>query len=184
MQMWKLCYLILAVFVWMECLIFWNMKEDHVVNLPFLIVLGAQVQGRRVTDSLARRLDRAYLYLVDNPGTKVIVSGGQGTGEAIAEAKAMGAYLEAMGIDRTRILEEDKSKTTKENLLFSKKYIDDLRTPIGIVSNNFHMYRAKRYACKIGYTNVNKIPCGCHPLLFPNYVVRESLAIVKAWMFF
>ncbi len=153
-------------------------QEDY----RYLIVLGAQVDGTRITDSLRRRLDRAVRYLTEHSGTVVIVSGGRGKGEEIAEAWVMAEYLKAHGIEEERILREDRSRTTKENLEFSKAYIEDLGVPIGIVSNDFHLYRAVCYAKRQGYFLPCPVAAECHPLLFPNYIVREFFAVWKMWI--
>ncbi|MEY8375789.1 YdcF family protein [Lachnospiraceae bacterium 56-18] len=150
-------------------------QEDY----RYLIVLGAQVDGKRITDSLRRRLERAVGYLREHPGTCAIVSGGMGRGEEIAEAEVMGAYLLEHGIEEERILREDRSRTTKENLEYSKAYIEDLSIPVGIVSNNFHLYRAVCYARQQGYERPCPVAADCHPLLFPNYIVREFFAVWK-----
>ena len=150
-------------------------QEDY----RYLIVLGAQVDGKRITDSLRRRLDRAVGYLKEHPGTCAIVSGGMGRGEEAAEAEVMGEYLLRHGIEEERILREDRSRTTKENLEYSKAYIEDLSIPVGIVSNNFHLYRAVCYAKREGYLRPCPVAADCHPLLFLNYVVREFCAVWK-----
>lgn len=110
------------VFVWTEILIIRGMyaRGDDVYTC--LIVLGAQVDGKRITNSLQRRLDRAVKYLEEHPDTMVIVSGGRGKGEEIAEAEAMEGYLLEKGIEGMRIRKEDRSRTTKENLIFSQAY--------------------------------------------------------------
>lgn len=147
----------------------------------YLIVLGAQVNGRTITDSLRRRLDCALQYLEHHPGTRVIVSGGQGEGEDRTEAEAMEEYLLCHGIEAQRIFQEDRSGTTRENLLYSLKLIEDRTETVGIVSNNFHLYRACRYARQLGYADPCPIRAGCHPVLFANYMVRECLAVWKMW---
>ena len=58
-------------------------------DYEYLIVLGAQVRGTKITDSLLRRLKKACAYLKEHPDTKVIVSGGRGKGEEIEEARAL-----------------------------------------------------------------------------------------------
>ena len=158
-----------------------GMVSTEEKGIPYLIVLGAQVKGTKVTDSLRRRLKRSVTYLSENPETKVIVSGGQGPGEDITEAEAMAEYLVGCGIDRSRILLEDRSKTTEENLRFSAAFIPDMQTKVAVVSNNFHMYRAYHIARKAGYADVARIPAGCSPLLFANYMVREFFAVCKFW---
>lgn len=148
-------------------------------GLPFLIVLGAQVRGRKLTGSLYRRIERARQYLEENPGTVVIVSGGQGRGEEITEAQAMEEYLKSRGIGKERIIREDKSRTTEENLRYSAEFIRDAGIPVGIVTNNYHMYRACRYARRLGYQKPKALPAGCQPVCFLNYVVREVFALAK-----
>ena len=55
-------------------------------------------------------------------------------------------------------------------------------TGIGIVTNNFHVYRALRTAGRAGLTNVCGISAGSAPLYLPNNILRECLAIVKSWV--
>ena len=85
-------------------------------KLDFIIVLGAQVRGKKITNSLKRRLDKGAEYLKENPKTRVIVSGGQGKGEDVTEAFAMAQYLVSHGVDGERIFLEEKSRNTYENL--------------------------------------------------------------------
>lgn len=154
-------------------------------EVRWIIVLGAQVQGRRITDSLKRRLDEALVYLQTHPDVKVIVSGGQGTDEEISEASAMAEYLEKAGIAKERIILEDAAVNTMENLKFSRRIIleqDGEESPVGIVSNNFHVYRGCEYARCAGFQNVFPIAAGCNPVLFPNYFIRECLAVWKLWL--
>lgn len=171
-----------VVFVWTEILIIRGMSARGDDIYPSLIVLGAQVDGKRITDSLQRRLDRAVKYLEEHPDACVIVSGGRGNGEEITEAEAMEGYLLEKGIEGKRIRKEDRSRTTKENLIFSQAYIEDMEQPIGIVSNNFHLYRAVCYARKEGYGAPCPLAADCHPLLLPNYMVREFFAVWKMWL--
>ena len=159
-----------------------KMEEKAENGTKWIIVLGAQVRGRKVTDSLKRRLDAAYGYLCEHPEVKVVVSGGQGKGEDISEAAAMAEYLERAGIEKERIVQEDVSTNTLENLKYSKALISDIKSPVGIVSNNFHVYRGCMYARRAGFENVFPIAAGCHPVLFLNYFIRECLAVWKLWL--
>ena len=167
------------VFLLVECRILIGMVPCREENFPYLIVLGAQVRGTKLSGSLYRRIEKARQYLADNSGTVVIVSGGQGKGEDITEALAMQRYLTEKGIDRRRIFMEENSTTTEENLKFSSRYIENIREPVGIVTNNFHMYRACCYAKRLGYRNAKAVPAGCNALLFVNYMVREFFALMK-----
>ena len=90
--------------------------------------------------------------------------------------------LECEGLDRRRIVQEDVSVNTLENLKFSRNLIAGVDTPVGIVSNNFHVYRGCVYAKRAGFKEPFPIPASCHPLLFPNYFVRECFAVWKLWL--
>lgn len=169
----------LIIFVLAECRILLGMIPCQEKNLPYLVILGAQVRGRKLSGSLRRRVEKAAQYLLDNPYTAVVVSGGQGKGEEITEASAMRQYLIGRGISDGRIFLEENSTTTEENLRFSSVYIRDLSLPVGIVTNNFHMYRACCYAKRLGYQNPKAVPAGCHPVFFVNYMVREFFALIK-----
>lgn len=158
------------------------MFSQNEKRVDCLIVLGAQVRGKKITDSLKRRLDRAVMYLKKYPDTRVIVSGGQGPGEEISEADAMAEYLITSGISRKRIIREGQSTSTRENLRYSKKYTDPQKEKIGIVTNGFHMYRALLIADQEGYRNTYKVPASSNPVFQINYLMREFFAVVHAWL--
>lgn len=170
------------IFLLVELRIVLGMFRGREERAGFLVVLGAHVQGTKVTDSLARRLDKAAAYLETHPDTNVIVSGGQGKGEDVTESEAMASYLAAKGIAGERIIQENASTTTRENLEFSAQFIGDLEKPVGIVTNNFHMYRACMYARSLGYRHPVPVTAGCLPILFVNYMVREFFAVLKMWL--
>ena len=116
-------------------------------------MLGAQVQGDGPSLTLKKRLDRALLFMQENPDKTVIVSGGQGPDEAHTEASVMAAYLIAHGADALRVIEEDRASNTRENLLFSAQLaeargLDTSR--VLIITSDFHMCRAKYIARTLG----------------------------------
>lgn len=110
-----------------------------------MIVLGAQVHADKPSVVLKYRLDEAILYLNENPETVCIVAGGQGKNEPYSEAYGMAQYLMQNGIDKDRILLEDQSKTTEENLRYSRKFLPE-GAKVGIITNDFHMFRALQIA--------------------------------------
>ena len=118
-------------------------------------------------------------YLEENPGTIAVVSGGRGPGEDITEAEVMKEYLLLHGIDEKRILVETDSTTTSENLDYTGKLIDREKK-VGLVTNNFHIYRALKMAKKQGYTNVSGLAAPSDPLYQIHYLVREFFAMIKA----
>ena len=166
----------------MEFFIVRAMRPGRKKNCRYLIVLGAQVRGERITDSLKRRLDAALLYHQVCPSVKIIVSGGQGKGEDVSEAYAMAQYLREHEVKDEQIMLEDQSRTTRENLRFSKAYLEELKTPVGIVTNNFHLFRALLIGRSEGYENLTGIAAGCNRILFLNYMVREFFAVVWLWI--
>lgn len=149
-------------------------------NLDYLIVLGAQVKPDRTpASSLRYRLEAARDYLEQNPDTQVIVSGGQGPNEPCAEADAMARWLMNAGIDARRIHRETASTDTVENLAFSKRLIGDDDARIGIVTNDYHLYRALHIAEKQELRNVWGISARSLPWYLPNNLLRECLALTK-----
>ena len=168
------------IFLIVEILILCAMLALPKRKLKYIIILGAQIKGNRITNVLERRLNKGIEYLQENPKTLCIVSGGKGIGEDISEAEAMADYLKSNGIDEERIYMEDKSKNTLENLEFSKQLIDNLeKDEIGIVTNNFHIYRSMKTANVLGYKKIFAIPASTNIIVFLNYMTREFLALGK-----
>lgn len=157
-----------------------GMKERPVPDLDILIILGARVKGKRPTKALAQRISRAEAYLRENPDTKAILSGGQGPDEEISEAEAMYRGLVQMGISPERLILEDHSTTTKENLFFSRQWIG-AEDRVGIVTSDFHIARSLAIARESGYTRVWGIPAPLRSVLLPHYLLREGFALLRYW---
>ena len=147
-------------------------------NLEYIIVLGAHVQGTRLTLALLERTRRALQYLEENPETKAVLSGGQGEGEDISEAQAMCNYLVEHGIDRERLILEGRSTNTTENLKFSLEIIG-LDHSVGVVTNNFHVFRGTAIGKKCGCKEIYPIPSRYRSWRLLIYIPREILAIIK-----
>lgn len=145
----------------------------------YCIVLGAQWKASGPSAVLRKRLDKAVEYLKANPDTKVIVSGGKGENEPIAEARGMCEYLVQAGIDRERILVEDKSRNTYENLVFSGEFLDKEKHKVVIVTNNFHVFRALSIAKKQGYGGAEGLAADSVFGMAPNNLLREFFGVVK-----
>lgn len=178
----RVCALCWIIFLIVESRIIASLFSRGDRKADALIVLGAQVRGTKLTDSLKRRLDRAVSYLDSYPDTKVIVSGGQGRGEALSEAEAMAQYLIRNGIPSGQIYREDRSTSTRENFRFSKQYLGEEDVIVGIVTNGFHIYRASRIARQEGMRRLVLIPASSNPVFQINYLVREFFAVIYVWM--
>jgi len=171
--------LVILVFAAVEgCIIsgFFVEGED---GLDYIIVLGAQVYESGPSDVLEYRLDAAYEYLIENEDTVCIVSGGQGKNEPYAEAEGMYAYLVEKGIPAERILVEAESLNTEENLRYSSAYFDPETDRVGIVTNNFHVFRSVHLAKHLGMEHVCGIAAGIDPLYLPNNMLREFFGVGK-----
>lgn len=149
-----------------------------------LIVLGCQVRGDQPSQMLRRRLDAAYDFLAENGDVKVIVSGGKGSDEEISEALCMRNYLVGRGIGEERIIMEDKSTDTRENIRFSKAIIEEQGLPadITIVTDGYHQLRADIFARREGLRSYN-ISASTALWLLPTYWVREWLGIAYYTVF-
>ena len=164
-----------------------NAGEGDARGREYILVLGARVREDGASRVLRYRLERAVHFLKEHPETTAIVSGGRGSDEPCTEAEAMRDYNHKNGIDGARILLEDRSVNTSQNIRFSADVIrerGDLveQADVGIVTSNFHMFRALKLAKKAGYRHVYGIPAKSTPFFLPNNVFRESLGIVKDWL--
>lgn len=170
------------IFAIVEGLIFSQFGARPQKNADYVIVLGAQWKNGYPSYVLQKRLDAAIAYLNENPDTFVIVSGGQGSNEPISEAEGMAGYLQEAGIDAGRIVQENQSTSTNENLEFSAKYLDKAEDRVVIVTNNFHVYRAVNIARKNGYARVEGLSADSYPAMLPNNLLREFFGVVKDFL--
>lgn len=148
-----------------------------------VIVLGCQVKGERPSRMLTERIDAAYDWMEEHPQSVAIVSGGQGEGEDISEAQCMRDELVKRGIPEDRILMEDKSTSTRENIAFSKKLIREknLSENVAVVTNEFHIYRSIRIAEKAGL-KAGAVPAKTAWFLLPTFFMREQIGILYEWV--
>ena len=152
-------------------------------NLEYIVVLGAGLRGRQPSNPLKVRIIRAAEYMEENPDTVLIASGGQGRTEIISEAECIKEQLtEVYGIDSDRIIMEQKSTNTIENLKYSLEIIGDPEQSVGIVSNGFHEYRAMLIAKQAGYKNVTPVPSTTLLPVGVHYIVREFFGVVSLYL--
>ena len=169
-------------------IISYSMKQPA-QNADYVILLGSGVSETGPSIDFMARIKAAERYLKENPETVVIVTGAQGGNEPVSEASAARDQLLSMGIDPERIILEDQSYSTLQNLQNSRKLIekegDNVEDcSIVIVSSAFHLYRAGYIAEQIGFKNISCL--GSHGLriLDPQYYAREFFACIKEWIYF
>lgn len=169
-----------AVFAVFEAPVISNAKTDSEPRADYLIVLGAGVNGSSPSLSMVNRLEAALAYLEAYPEAVVIVSGGQGPGEDITEAVAMHDWLVAHGFSEARIVQEDQSTSTRENLENSFAIIHDRggdpADGVAIVSSEYHLYRAKQMARALGAKPLGVAAETTLPTMRVNYFIREAFA--------
>ena len=151
-------------------------------GLDYIIVLGAQMKADGPSRVLKMRLDAAYDYLTVNSDTCVIVSGARGSDEHISEAQGMCDYLVERGIAPERIRMEDQSRNTSQNIEYSSSFFDKENDSVGIVTNNFHIFRAAHIAKKSGCRKVYGIAAPSELSMQPNNMLREFFGVMKDFL--
>ena len=149
----------------------------------YLIVLGCAVNEDTPSQMLQYRIDAAYAYLKKNPHTQCIVTGGLGKGDVITEAQCMYNELTAHGIAADRIWMEEKATSTVESFIYVKALLQEktggIPENIGVVSSEYHLYRAKEIAKDQGI-NVYTVPAKTQRIgLLASNSIREILAVWK-----
>ncbi len=160
-------------------------NDNAEYNEETVIVLGCGIRGERVSVGLAKRLNKAYEYHLQNPEAVIIVSGGQGPQEDISEALAMKRYLINKGVPEDKIIMEDKSTSTIENFRFSHEIMKEKGfsdSSVVFVTNGYHVYRAASYAKAEGLT-VKHLGTDIIWYTIPMNYMREMLAVLKMWVF-
>ncbi|MEH6937216.1 YdcF family protein [Bacillus sp. JJ664] len=177
-------FVLFGIFVYVFCFLFIGINSylqyKHKVpkNADYIIVLGAGLKKNKPTLALKYRIETAAEYAKKNPKTKMIVSGGQGKDELISEAECMKIELIKLGIEEDRIIKEDLSTNTYENMKFSKNYIKANEKGI-IVTNDYHLFRSIKLAEKQGLHIVG-LPAKTPTVILPTAYIRECLSILKA----
>lgn len=185
-----ICFLLavcLVYFVIVEVPIVKAAGGDEGFEADYIIVLGALVRGETPSLSMVERTRTALDYMNEHPDTMVIVSGGQGDMEDISEAEAMYRWLTDNGADESRILLEDKSTSTKENLENSFKIIrdrgDDPAEATAVVTSEYHIYRAKLMGRDMGVELGGISARTTYLSVRVNYFIREAFGITYKWIF-
>ena len=146
-------------------------------EFQYLLVLGTVVEGTEPSPILSDRILGAYDYLTAHPDTICIVSGGKGDEVNLSEAECMYNELVEMGIDPARILMEDRATSTVENFQFSLALIEEETgvrpETLGVLSSEFHLYRARMFARQEGITPIAIPAHTSDTATFVTYLLRE-----------
>lgn len=147
----------------------------------YVIVLGAKIlDEHRPCKILENRLLSAIDYLNKYKESIVLVSGGKGIDEPVAESEVMKKYLLKKGIEEYRVIMEDSSYNTFENLKKCKKLLGEVNE-ILIVTSGYHLLRSKILARRVGFKGVNLIGSKVSNRSIVRNLVREIFAIIKSF---
>jgi len=158
-----------------------TLREDR--SDVTVVVLGCKVNGDQPSRMLKARLDTALTFLLDHPQAHCIVTGGKGADEEFHEAFVMKKYLVEKGVSPMRIIMEDASTSTLENINYSAELAEEYNCHerFLIVTDRFHQYRAMSAANDLGIVtyalNVETVWYLAMPYWF-----REMAAITRDWL--
>lgn len=172
-----LCVLLLTILKMREI---YAAGKTKISSQKVIIVLGCRVRGDEPSLSLIKRVDAAYKFLLFNPESVAILSGGQGKDENISEAQCMQQFLYARGISKDRLILEDRSRSTDENIRFSLQIIEtlDLDRNVAIATSEYHQKRAANICKKYGL-NSTPVSSKTKWTLLPTFLLRELFAEIK-----
>jgi uncharacterized SAM-binding protein YcdF (DUF218 family) len=179
--------LVLAYFALTTILVTVSMGRDDRPRSDAIVVLGAAQYEGRPSPIYQARLEHALELYRDGVAPLLVFTGGRGVaGERWTEGAAGRRWAEAHGVPSDRILVEESSKTTYQNL----DGVADLLRPKGmrdvvLVSDPFHMFRALAQAREVGLephpSPTRSSPISASPAKLTMAVLREDIA-VGAWI--
>lgn len=182
-----------ALYLYFECMLIGTIVSNLIVlrhkpetDQDYIIVLGCGLRmDGSPTPLLAGRIDRAiefYRAQIRETGKALVfvTSGGQGPNEVISESASMKAYLIENGIPEEHILQEDQSSSTYENMLFSKKIIQDLNPEARVLysTSNYHVFRSGLMARRVKLP-AEGIGAKTKWYFWPNAAVREFVGLLS-----
>ena len=171
----------LTIFALTEAVIIHASFGSQDSDFDYLLVLGAKVRVTGPSLSLQNRIDKAYEYLVEHPDAVAILSGGMGEDEPVTEAACMYDRLVTKGINPKRLWKEEQATSTWENLKFTLDLVEQKTgtrpTKLGVVSSEYHLFRASLFAREHGVEFVG-IPAETTKIsLKINYFLREVAGV-------
>lgn len=186
--------LLALVYFYVECMLLgvmaaniYAVRHEPEPDRDFLIVLGCAVRRDGTPTPLLRaRLDRALAFRekqmsLTGKDPVFVASGGQGADEVISESECMKRYLLSRGISEERILMEDKSVSTFENMKFSREKIleaePDGKGKTAFSTSGYHVFRSGILAGQAGL-RARGMGAGTRWYFWPNAAVREFIGIL------
>ena len=184
--------LLAAVYLYFECMILGTVVADAICaryepekDKDYIIVLGCAIRRDGTPTPLLRaRLERALAFARTQEAESgkapvFVLSGGRGADETISEAECMRRWLAEQGVPEERMLLEDRSTDTAENMAFSKELIfaRDPKAKTAFSTNNFHVFRSGLKARRV---KLRAVGMGSRSkwYFWPNAAVREFVGLL------
>jgi uncharacterized SAM-binding protein YcdF (DUF218 family) len=191
-RLWRLAWVAMGLWV-LSVAAFWvvlarsgNQPAATAPTPDAIVVLGSRAPQGRPSATLAARLDTALVQAQRFSQALVLVSGGVDLGEQRSEGQAMGDYLRAHGLPAERIVQEERSTSTEQNLRFSQPLLAArgvaADAPLLIVSSDFHTLRAGWIARKAGYANATTVGAPTPLSVRYNAWLREYFAVISGFV--
>lgn len=135
------------------------------------------------TPLLRGRVDKAldFYHKQKNSSGKdlaFITSSGQDDDEVISESESMKRYLMEKGIAEDKIIKEDKSRNTYENMMFSKEKIDKNNSKVAFSTTNYHVFRSGIFAW-MAELKAEGMGVQTKWYFWPNAAVREFVGLLS-----
>ncbi len=165
-----------------------SFADESDAPVSAVIVLGAGVNGETPSLTLRTRIDAAAAYLEEHPDVPVVLSGGQGPGEAITEAECMRRALVRRGVDESRLYPEERSTSTQENLRYSRAILEELGVDpaqrVAIVTSDFHLCRVRLMWGGDTAAVPAHLPSALYfQCLTVNYFIREAFGLAAYFVY-
>lgn len=154
-----------------------NYPPDEAITTG--VVLGCRVYDSGPSRMLMSRINAAYEFLISHPDAVCILSGGQGEDEPMSEAQCMFDELTKKGIAPERLIMEDESESTRENIAFSLEIIKEKSLPekLTLITNEYHQCRAAMIGEDLG-AKTYAVSAPSQKILLITYFTREIFGVI------
>ena len=143
----------------------------------WIVVLGVRLQQDRIQPDYALRLRRAAALYRANPDRPILLVGGL-TGGSVSEATQGRRFLIEAGLPAARLVTEDHSLHTLDNLRHARQLRAEVREqPFTLVTNRYHLAPSMTMAGGLG---LQSKPCAAEDRLRLNLPTVGRL-LQEAW---
>jgi uncharacterized SAM-binding protein YcdF (DUF218 family) len=190
-SLWRLAKLgfvfwLLTLLVYFAVLLRSHDQVDAAFRPELIVILGASTPNAQPSPTLVERLKLGHKLALVSPEAMIVVSGGVDFRQTVSEAQVMKDYLLRLGLAESRIVMEDESTSTYENLLFTARKLQTLnvgqQARMMLVTSDFHTLRSELIAARVGWKEV--ISAGAITPLYMRYNawIREYFACLSGWL--